>query len=113
MSYSMDGFNLWVNTRNFRLYPEPAEEAPASPWCSVSRPFVEWGDALVERLTYRPEPTRLNYGKFALLDRYVWLYLRSAADHRAETNLDNHPCSHQGLIATWEKLEELKSAAGV
>lgn len=113
MGYSMDGFNFWVRNPNFRLFPEPAEEGPASPWCAVSRPLVEWGDALLERLTYRPEPSRVNYAKYALLDRYVWLYLKSAADHRAETNLDNHPCSHQGLILTWEKLEDLKFAAGV
>lgn len=61
MSHCMDGFNFWVHNPNFRLFPEPVEEAPASPWCSVSRPFVEWGDALVERLTYRPEPSREAY----------------------------------------------------
>lgn len=109
---SGDAFTYWVNNTDFRLFPK--EEPPEPPtWCEWSLPLVEWGDSLLYRLSNDPDPRKIAFAKWKLLDRYWRLYFRTERDHRAETNLDNHLCLHQALLAVWEKLEDMELARAI
>jgi hypothetical protein len=107
----ISGFRFWVNNPDFRVFKE--EDPTHTPWCEKSLPLVEWGDSLLNRLTHDPLPGKVGYAKWKLLDRYCRLYYRSSGDHRAETNLDNHPCIHQALVQIWEKLEDIEQQAAI
>lgn len=106
----ISGFTFWVNNPDFRLFKE---ESTQPQWCEHALPLLEWADSLVNRLMYDPAPGKIGYAKWKLLDRYARLYLRVPGDHRAETNLDNHPCIHQALLEIWQKLEDMELQAAI
>src|SRR5947209_8071017 len=107
----MSGVDFWVNNPDFRLI---RPEDPDNPeWCEVSKPFIEWGDSLVDRLAQDPVPGKIGFAKWKLLDRYVRLYHRTTDVHRPESNHGRHHCIHEALLRIWQKLEDIELAAAV
>jgi len=102
---------FWVNNPDYRIF---RKEDPNNPtWCVVSKPLVEWGDNLISRLMQDPVAGKVGFAKWKLFDRYARLYHKTTAEHRAETNLDNHPCLHQALLTIWQKLEDVEIQAAI
>lgn len=107
----ISAFQFWVNNPDFRLFKEDALNPPS--WCEESIRLVEWGNTLLDRLARDPAPGKIGYAKWKLLDRYCRLHFRTYPDHRAETNLDNHPCIHQALLEIWQRLEDIELQAAI
>lgn len=110
------GWHIWqYETSKFLLFPPEPEKAdiPAiSQWCLDAQLLLEWADTLLEQLVRDPNPKRLDYAKKELSDRYYWAYKGAEKDHRAEHNLDSHPCVHQAYVFLLEKLDRLRIATG-
>jgi len=102
----MSGVDFWVQNADFRLFKE---EDPNNPdWCPVARPFIEWGDNLLDRLKQDPVPGKIGYAKWKLLDRYARLYFKTSDEHRPETNEGRHHCIHEAMLCIWQKLEDVE-----
>lgn len=107
----ISAFNFWVNNPDFRLFKD--EDPADTQWCEYALPLLEWGETLLNRLSSDPAPLKIGYAKWKVLDRYCRLYCRVTAEHRAETNLDNHPCIHQALLELWQQLEDMDLQAAI
>jgi len=102
----MSSSRYWRDQLDFRLIKE---EDPNNPnWCPESRPFVEWGERLVEHISHDPTDGAIGWAKAALLDNYAERIRQTTSDHRPETNLGSHHCLHEALFVIWEKVRYVK-----
>jgi hypothetical protein len=107
----MVDINFWVNNPDFRLFKE--EDPDHVEWCRFSENLVAWGATLLDRLTQDPTPDNITLGIAELWIRYRIYYYKVEKDHRAETNLDNHPCLHQAMMEIGDKIDDLRAARGI
>ena len=112
-------FRYWVDTVDLGLFPKEPEapqepDKPVAPrWCEDAQLLLDWGAVLVERLIEDPDPKKFDWAKKELSDLYFEAYMGAEKDHRAENNLDNHPCVHQAMIMIRKRLRRLSLAKGV
>ncbi len=97
-----DFARFWASQPRF----DPFIPAGTPRWCPQSRPFADWCLRLVAAVGEDPTPDKVAYAKVKLVDYYCRAHAKTTAEHRAETNLDNHPCLHQVLLIAWNELEE-------
>src|SRR4051794_37524225 len=92
--------------------PEP-EPSKSETVCPQSLPFGMWCARLIDLVADDPDPERVAYAKYKLIDRYCRYYHRTDPDHRPENNLDRHPCFHKLLMEAWDALEDMDLRRGV
>lgn len=93
---------LWADVPEFN----PFARREAGP-CSEAQPFAQWCARLIAVVTEDPSPERFLLAKAKVYDAYCRWQAKTTAEHRAETNLDNHPCFHQLMLGVWHELENL------
>jgi hypothetical protein len=98
-----DFAQFWASQPRFDPFTPAGEPAPVN-WCTESKPFADWCVRLLVTLGADPTGAKVAYAKVKLLDHYCRAHAKTNADHRAETNLDNHPCLHQVLLTAWDEL---------
>lgn len=119
MADDLARWRFWVHNPEVLLFP-PEPDGPADPdtppapaWCAESRPFVEWGEFLLERLARDPDPKKIAWAERQLHRQYRQRYRRAEKDHRAEFNLDGHWCVFQAYLLIGDKIEEMELATGL
>lgn len=104
---SMDFAKFWASQPRFDPFTPAGTPAPIN-WCTESKPLADWCMRLLAAIGDDPTPAKVAYAKVKLVDNYCRAHAKTSADHRAETNLDNHPCLHQVLLTAWDELENVE-----